>query len=87
MIKVIYPGRKFKKHYKRLPQRIKKQAVQKEKIFINNPFDPRLETHKLKGELKELHSYSISQEYRILFKFITKGKVIYYDIGTHGIYK
>jgi addiction module RelE/StbE family toxin len=83
----IYPTSQFKKSYKKLPKIIQKKAERREKIFISNPFNPVLETHKLKGRLKNYWSYSVDENYRILFRFENKNKVIYFDIGTHEIYK
>ena len=60
---------------------------EREKIFINDPLDKRLKTHKLKGKLKNYWSYSIDYHYRILFRFVDKETVIYYDVGTHDVYK
>lgn len=86
MIK-IYPTSRFKKSYKRLPLEIKRKAEQKVEIFVSNPFHPVLKTHKLKGKLKDYWSFSVDKNYRILFKFVEKDKVIFFDIGTHEIYK
>jgi mRNA-degrading endonuclease YafQ of YafQ-DinJ toxin-antitoxin module len=44
---------KFKKNYKKLPMHIKLKAEEREKIFVIEPHDPRLETHKLHGKDKE----------------------------------
>lgn len=87
MIKKIYPTSHFIKAYQKLPQNIKETAERKEKIFLENPFDLRLKTHKLKGKLKSYYSYSINYQYRILFRFIDKESVIYFDVGTHEVYK
>jgi len=54
-------------------------------LFINNPFDDRLRTHKLSGKLKSLWSFSINYDLRIVF-FFTKDKptkAVLIDIGTH----
>lgn len=87
VITKIYPTTHFVRAYKNLPEKIKDYAKHKEKIFKTNPFDPRLKTHKLKGKLKNYWSYSIDYDYRIMFRFIDEGTVLYYDIGTHAIYK
>ncbi len=55
--------------------------------FRNDAFDPRLRTHKLKAKLSEYWAYSVNREYRILFRFLNPHEVIYYDIGTHEIYR
>ncbi|MDO8733930.1 MAG: type II toxin-antitoxin system RelE/ParE family toxin [Elusimicrobiota bacterium] len=83
----IYPASHFVKTYKKLPENIKIRAKQQEKKFIVNPFDTSLKTHKLKGELEGFWSYSVNYQYRILFRFIKGDEVLYYDIGTHEIYR
>lgn len=85
----IYLTSKFKKKYKRLPKLIKEKAIEKEKIFIKNPFDPRLETHNLHGEYKDYLAFSIDKSWRIMFQFLnaTKTKVAFVNIDTHNIYK
>ncbi len=53
--------------------------------FTEEPFNPKLKTHKLSGKLKGLWSFSIEQNIRVLFYF-TKGKptkAVFVDIGTH----
>ena len=83
----IYPTTHFIKAYKSLPAEIQLRAKQKEKIFRTNPFDTRLKTHRLKGRLSDYWSYSIDYRYRIVFRFIDEETVIYYNIGTHDIYR
>ena len=83
----IYPTSHFVRAYKGLPQNIKERTKQKERIFLNNPFDPRLKTHKLKGKFEGYWSYSIDYHYRIMFRFINDITVLYHDIGTHEIYR
>ena len=70
---------RFAKSYKKLPLRIKLLAEQREEIFRKNPFDKRLKTHKLKGELSEFYSFSITYQHKIVFHFD--------NIGTHKIYR
>lgn len=77
----------FKKSYDSLPHKIQSLANKKDVWFRNNPFDTRLKTHKLKGELAEFWAYSINYQYRILFRFLSNNEIIYYDVGTHEIYR
>ncbi|MBK7957282.1 MAG: type II toxin-antitoxin system mRNA interferase toxin, RelE/StbE family [Bacteroidetes bacterium] len=54
-------------------------------VFIVDPFDSRLKTHKLSGKLKDLWSFSIDQDLRVVFYF-TKDKpkkAVFIDIGNH----
>ena len=61
-------------------------VIEREKIFKNNCFDPRLKTHKLGGKQKKYWSFSITHSYRVLFEFLGKGRVGFIDIGDHDIY-
>jgi mRNA-degrading endonuclease YafQ of YafQ-DinJ toxin-antitoxin module len=54
-------------------------------LFINDPFDAKLKTHKLSGKLKNLWSFSIGYDLRIVFYFTPDKpkKAVFVDIGTH----
>lgn len=78
---------KFRKAYKKMPKIVKVKAEEKEKIFQKNPFDVRLDTHKLHGKYKEYWAFSIVGQYRIMFAFSGKETVDFMNIGTHEIYK
>jgi addiction module RelE/StbE family toxin len=52
-------------------------------LFKNNPFDPKLRTHKLSGKLKDLWSFSIEYDLRVIFSFAEQNKVVFVDIGGH----
>ena len=78
---------KFAKYFKKLPIEIQKIAVEKEKVFRKDPFDPVLKTHKLHGEFREYWSFSVNYKIRIIFKFIDKNTAAFYSIGNHNIYE
>ena len=85
-MKIFYTN-KFKREYKKLTNDIKDKSELREKIFRKNPFDKKLKTHKLSGELGDFWSYSVDLKYRIIFEF-GKNEVIYFhSIGTYNIYK
>jgi len=77
----------FEKSFRKLPAIIQDLAEKKHKLFHIDAFDPCLHTHKLKGELEGFWAYSVNYQYRIMFKFIDDNTVLYYDIGTHDIYR
>lgn len=77
----------FEKDFVDLPIGIKKLASRKIKLFENNCFHPGLDTHKLKGILKNFWSFSINNDYRVVFRFLPRNEAIYYKIGLHKIYK
>ena len=89
-LKIIYSS-KFIRSYKKLPDKIKRLAEEKEKIFCQNPFDPRLKTHKLhgmfRGKIEKYWSFSVGYKHRIVFRFTDKNTIRFYLIGTHRIYQ
>jgi len=86
-LKSVDYSEKFLKSLKKLPKRVIKKAEIREKIFRENPFDPRLGTHKLLGRYKDCWAFDIDYTYRIKFIFIDGDEVLFLDIGTHDIYK
>jgi mRNA-degrading endonuclease YafQ of YafQ-DinJ toxin-antitoxin module len=49
-----------------------------------NPFEPGLKTHKLKGKLKEKYGISLDYKYRITAAIqIAEKEVILMDVGPH----
>lgn len=85
-MKIFYSS-KFEREYKKLPKRIKELAEEKEEVFRMSAFDPRLDTHKLGGKLKDYWAFSIDNKYRIIFEFAEKGIAWFHSIGDHSIYK
>jgi mRNA-degrading endonuclease YafQ of YafQ-DinJ toxin-antitoxin module len=86
-VTVVHTTSDFQKSFSRLPPPIKRLAEKKDQWFRTNAFDPRLLTHQLKGPLREYWAYAVNQQYRVLFRFVSPSEVIYYDIGTHTIYR
>ncbi len=78
----------FRRAYSKLESRVQQKAERAERLFRKNPFDPKLDTHKLKGKLKMFWSFSIDYYNRIAFRFVKgKNKVVFLDAGDHDIYK
>ncbi len=86
-VKFVHYTPHFLKSFQKLPASIQALAKQKDELFYKNPFDSRLRTHKLSGELSCAWAYSVNYSYRVIFRFLKDDEVIYYDIGTHDIYK
>jgi mRNA-degrading endonuclease YafQ of YafQ-DinJ toxin-antitoxin module len=85
----IYIYARYRSSYKKLDLQIQKNTDERIKLFRKDPFDPRLDTHRLHGKLKKQWSFSIDQRYRVLFEFLDKkrSEVVFLDIGTHAIYR
>jgi addiction module RelE/StbE family toxin len=85
VIKLIW-DQGFKRAYKK---KIKNNDEYKNKfwdalnLFVTDPFNPLLKTHKLSGKLKGLWVFSCLYDCRIIFKFIKKEEVLLIDIGSH----
>jgi len=56
---------------------------QKVEIFIEDPFNRTLRTHKLSGRLQDLWSFSIGYDLRVVFYFAEENRVVFVDIGKH----
>jgi len=86
MIEISFSS-SFKRAYnKKIKGRseIEEKFWEKVEIFIENPFTRSLRTHKLSGKLKDLWSFCIEQDLRVVFYFAGKDKVVFVDIGKHN---
>ena len=71
MIKVSFSSsfrRAFKKRIKG-NTKLESRFWVKLEVFTNNPLDPSLRTHKLSGKLKDLWSFSVEYDQRVIFYF------------------
>ena len=85
MIKITFSSsfkRAFKKKIKG-KQNIENKFWEKVDVFLKNPFDAQLRTHKLSGKLEELWSFSIDYDVRVIFYFLEKDKAVFVDTGKH----
>lgn len=85
-LKVVYYLR-FRRKFRKSTTCSKQLILDKTYIFINNPFNPELKTHKLTGKLSDYWSFSLNYSLRILFKFIDDNTVGFVDMGGHEIYR
>jgi addiction module RelE/StbE family toxin len=55
-------------------------------LFIKDPFDPKLRTHKLSGKLRNLWSFTIENDVRVVFFFTDDKpkKAVFVDLGSHN---
>jgi mRNA-degrading endonuclease YafQ of YafQ-DinJ toxin-antitoxin module len=76
----------FKRAFrKRIKGNIDLQARFWQKVgqFQQDPFQPTLRTHKLSGKMKNMWSFSIEYDARVIFYFTDDDKAVFVDIGTH----
>jgi addiction module RelE/StbE family toxin len=74
--------RSLKKFFKKHPE-LTDAFWKKLEMFQTNPFDRSLKTHSLSGTLEGLRSFSITHEYRVLFRFTEEGNALLSAIGDH----
>ena len=66
----------------KLFRKIQKQFV----LFKSDPHHPSLRLHKLRGELRDVWSLSVTLNFKVLF--IKDTKYYFFDMGTHDqVYK
>ena len=78
----IRNARKILKKRPSLAQNIQETLA----LLCLDPFQPRLRTHKLKGELKDSYACSAGYDLRIIFTFVEyeqKQAILLESIGTH----
>lgn len=79
----IIADTKFKKSFRKKDKFVQKKAVERIRIFRENPLDILLNNHPLEGEYKGKRSFNVTGDYRIIFYYINKDTVCFVDIGTH----
>jgi toxin HigB-1 len=84
-MKILYSP-KFGRQYKKLSSEIKDKFEEREPILRANPFDNRLKTHKLNGDLADCWSFSIDYKIRVVFIFRDANTISLEFVGDHDIY-
>lgn len=89
MRKLVKSSKKFEKAFSSFNQKQKKQFHTKLEIFLENEFDPRLRTHRLKGKRKNEFSFSVSDDIRAIYikEIVNNQEIIIFtfiDIGSHN---
>ena len=86
-VKTILYSSHFERALKSLGPEWKEVVDERAALFQENCFHARLKTHKLKGNLKEYWSFSLTQKHRVLFQFLKKGTVVFIDVEDHSVYR
>ena len=73
----------FKKQHNKLPTKQKQQFSNRLRLFIEDPYNPILRIHPLKGKLGGYFSLSVSGDIRAIFKK-SENSIIFILIGTHS---
>jgi len=79
----------YKKSFKKITNPIlKDKIIAAMNLLQENPFNPKLKTHKLKGILEGTWACSIDYDNRIIFDFVKnqtsdETEILLINIGTH----
>ena len=76
----------FVRQFRRLPEDLQDEVMEKIELFEKNPKNPALKTHKLHGRLKDYSAFSVNYSHRIVFDVVSK-EAILLEIGNHDIYR
>jgi addiction module RelE/StbE family toxin len=85
-MQILY-SEKFKKQFRKLSNQLKDTVEVKIQLLKANPFDQRLKTHKLKGELAAYYAFSVNNKYRIIFQIDEHANIKLHYVGNHDIYE
>lgn len=74
----------FKRQYQKLPPKIQHQFDERLRLFVDDPADPRLRVHPLKGKYAGYWSLNVSGDWRAIYFTHGDEVIIFALIGTHS---
>lgn len=78
----------FDKELSKLPQKRRDKVIGAIDLFYDNPSEPSLRNHALKGEWLGYRSISAGGDFRLQFKMVSQNTVLFVAVGTHSqLYK
>lgn len=80
----ITTTKKFDKQFRKQPQKIQKEFAKRIGLFLIDINSPALNTHKLSGKLKDLWSFNVSGDVRVVFDKSFGDIVVLEAIGSHS---
>ena len=78
------PTSSFKKKTDKLPRKIRAALAERLRLFVQEPFNPLLDNHKLSGDRKHQRSINITGDWRLIFEECDENTVWLIDIDTHN---
>lgn len=77
-------SRKFIKQLKKQPAKIQQAFYLRLELFREDPLDPILRQHPLKGKLKGSYSIDVTGDVRAIYEIEGKQMYLYIMIGSHS---
>ena len=80
----LFFHKSFDKEYQKLTSKQKEKVEKCLGIFLENPFDLRLNNHPLKGKYVDYRSINITGDMRAIYKRRSENECIFILMGTHS---
>ncbi|NQT50102.1 type II toxin-antitoxin system mRNA interferase toxin, RelE/StbE family [Candidatus Kuenenbacteria bacterium] len=80
----IHFHKNFNRQYKKLNASQKLKTKQRIKIFLDDPFNPILNNHPLKGKYTDYRSINITGDLRAIYKNLNTQEIIFVKLGNHS---
>lgn len=85
---LVYTTVNFDKQFKKLPVRIQEQFKERMLLFVRDSRNSLLKAHTLGGKLSGNNAFSVSGNYRVIYRMIATNTTELVAIGTHSqLYK
>lgn len=82
-MKIVF-HKKFVKDYYRCDKKTRVKFEEHIKRFRKNPFDARLNNHRLQGTLKSFYSINVTGNVRAIYRVVEENIVEFMRMDTHG---
>ncbi len=83
---LLAPTTRFQQRVKKLTDREKRALARALRLFVADPRDPRLGTHKLHGRQAEYWAFGFGSDARVVFAWDRSGPrpvAVLLDVGSH----
>lgn len=77
-------SRKFVKQLAKQPDKVQKAFYVRLLLFEQNPYDPLLYHHALRGKLEGFYSINVTGDVRAIYEVVDDRVYLYQMIGTHS---
>ena len=77
----------FLRDFKKLPAKLQDEIRWKIDLFKSDSNHEQLRVHKLKGELKQCYSFSVTYAHRVVFFWEDKNTAVFLAVGDHDVYQ
>ncbi len=85
MLEVAYTP-KFIRAYKKLVPELQIEVKEAISLLQDQSKHSHIRVHKLHGRLADRYSFSVNYRTRVVFQFLSEGRVLLLMIGDHSVY-